>query len=353
LYKRFEDKRLKAEDLDDYNNIQKYLLDDTTLGKTKKPILWIHVPYEYNSRNWLSFGSRSSFELNQPYLYLTTKSIIKHCSDSFHICLIDDKSFGKLLPGWNVQMDRISHPISDKMRTLALAKIIYKYGGMLVPISFLCMRDLSGLYKKVEGNGQLLICENNDRNITSTSFKYYPDLQFMAAHRETGIVRDLINFMEGAISRDFTDESTFLGQFDKWCVEKSNTGKILLIDGVEVGTKTIDDEPIKVENLLSSHYMKLYDKTYGIWIPADEILRRRHYEWFARLSAKQVLESNTIIGKYMILANIPSKKEGMLVEAKPKPNWVSFWKTPLGEPYWGLKPNFLGDNILKTPYPTN
>ncbi len=67
FYRRFEDKRIREEDGEDYDAIRKYLLNDKTLGKEKKPILWVHVPYEYNSRNWLSFGSRSSFELNQPF----------------------------------------------------------------------------------------------------------------------------------------------------------------------------------------------------------------------------------------------------------------------------------------------
>ena len=66
LYNRFEDKRLREENQDNYETIQKYLLNDETLAKSKKPILWIHVPYEYNSRRWLNFGSRSSFELNHP-----------------------------------------------------------------------------------------------------------------------------------------------------------------------------------------------------------------------------------------------------------------------------------------------
>jgi len=353
FYRRFEDKRLRDEDTEDYEAIQKYLLNDTTLGKTKKPILWIHVPYEYNSRKWLSFGSRSSFELNQPYLYLTVKSIIQKCDDSFHICLIDDKSFEKLIPGWNIKMGYISSPITDKVRSLALAKIIYMYGGMIVPVSFLCMRDLIGLYEKGTQNGQMFICENNDRNVTSASFKFYPSLQFMGATKETPVVMELIDFMERTISRDYTAASEFLGEFDRWSEARVRRGQIMLINGIEVGTKTIDEEPIKIENLLSSNYIKLYGTAYGIWIPANDILNRRYYEWFARMSAKQVLESNTIIGKYLLLANVPSGKEGLLVETKPKPNWVSFWKTPLGEPNWGLKPNFLGDNLLKLPYPDN
>jgi hypothetical protein len=55
----------------------------------------------------------------------------------------------------------------------------------------------------------------------------------------------------------------------------------------------------------------------------------------------------------MLIANVPSGKEGLLVPTKPKPHWVSFWKTPLGEPNWGLKPNFLGDNLIQLSHPDN
>jgi len=37
LYRRFEDKRMREENKDNYDAIQKYLLDDVTLGKSKKP----------------------------------------------------------------------------------------------------------------------------------------------------------------------------------------------------------------------------------------------------------------------------------------------------------------------------
>jgi hypothetical protein len=46
LYRRFEEKRLKDEQLENYTAVQKYLLDEDTLLKSKKPILWLHVPYE-------------------------------------------------------------------------------------------------------------------------------------------------------------------------------------------------------------------------------------------------------------------------------------------------------------------
>jgi len=352
LYKRFENKRIREENTDNREAIQKYLLDDITLGKSKKPILWIHVPYEYNSRKWLSFGSRSSFELNQPYLYLTVRSIIAKCDNSFTICIIDDSSFDRLLPGWEINMTKISAPISDNIRKLGLMKLLYKYGGLLCPISFLCMKDLFPLYNKGIINNKMFVCENNNRNITSTSYDFYPDISFCGAEKENKIVEQLIDFQQRTISRDFTAASVFLGEFNRWVDKKVRERQINLISGVDVGIKSLDDKPVKLEDLMSNNYLDIYPQTYGIWIPSDEILRRTSFEWFSRLSEKQVLESDTIIGNY-ILVNMGPKNSNVLEPMSSddiKKEFVGFWRTPLQDVY-GLKPNDLGDNMIKVEYP--
>jgi len=346
FYRRYENKRLSDENMDSYEAIRKYLLLDKDLITSKKPILWIHVPYEYNSRKWLSFGSRSSFELNQPYLYLTVRSIIEKCDDSFKICIIDDQSFKKLIPEWNVNLTSISNPVLYNMRKLGLMKLLYNYGGFICPISFLCMRDLIGLYNKGIRNNKMFICENNDKNITSTTYEFYPDLHFCGSLKENPVVFELIEFMQRVISNDFTAQSTFLGDFDRWVQKRIQLNQINLIDGIDIGIKDINEEPIKLEHLISQHYLKLYPKTYGILIPAMELLKRRYYEWFTRLSEKQVLESDTIIGKYLLVSI--SEKQGILEPLKTRNNnWVGFWKTPNYPGLYGLKPNFLGDNLLK------
>ncbi len=353
LYKRFENKRMREESGNTYEAIQKYLLDDVTLGKSKKPILWIHVPYEYNSRNWLSFGSRSSFDLNQPYLYLTVRSILKQCDDSFTVCIIDDNSFKRLIPGWNVNMKTISDPILSNMRALGFMKLLYIYGGMFCPISFLCLKNLIGLYNKGIRGEKMFVCETVDRNSSSIDSDFYPNLSFCGAPKECETVRELCNFIQRTASHDYTAETKFLGNYDKWCKQRIENGKINMIEGVEIGTKTIDDQQILVDDLISNHYLDLYQGTYGILIPSEEILNRRKYEWFARLSQKQAMESDTIIGNYLLLAN--SSEQGILEPLEPLTNkaienkFVGFWKTPLQD-VWGLKPNMLGDNMNKVDY---
>jgi len=349
LYKRFEDKRQKEDNNNVYEAIQKYLLDGVTLGKSKKPILWIHIPYEYNSRKWISFGSRSSFDLNQPYLYLTVKSIIKHCENSFTVCIIDDNAFHRLIPGWNINMTTISNPILSNMRTLGCMKLLSIYGGLMCPVSFLCMKNLDAMYNKGTQGHKMFICETIDQNVTSTEFDFYPNISFCGAPKNCHTVIELCDFIQRIISSDYTAQSVFLGDFNRWINARVQKGKVNLIDGTEIGVKTTEDRPIVLEDLMSNYYLDIYPQTYGILIPAKEILKRVKYEWFARLSAKQVLESNTIIGNYMLLANSP--EPGIIEPLEMKPNWVGFWKTPL---YPGLymvsQPNYLGNNLIKQDY---
>lgn len=353
FYNKFEEKRMREENKEDYNTIRKYLLDDVALAKSKKPILWIHVPYEYNSRNWLSFGSRTSFQLNQPYLNLTIRTIINHCDDDFTICVIDDTSFQKLVPGWSIDMTKISTPILDSMRTLGQMKLLREYGGMFCPISFVCMRPLIELYEKGTQSGTMFMCETTNRNITSTTYDYYPSTAFCGAPKDCELVDQFIDFIQRTISSDYTSETEFAGKFDRWANAKIQAGQITLINGNEIGVKTVDDRPILIDDLMANSYLNLYGRTYGILIPAEEILARRNFQWFARMSNAQVLESNTIIGNYLLvnLGETSNLLEPM--EVKPK-NWVGFWKTPdYPDGIYGMKPNYLGDNMTMTTITTN
>lgn len=350
LYKRFEQKLQSEENEYNYRAIRDFFLDEKTLEKSKKPILWIHVPYEYNSRNWQSFGSRSSYELNQPYLYLTVRSIIKNCGKSFTICLIDDSSFEKLIEGWSIDMNKISDPVLGNMRTLGLMKLLYLYGGMICPISFLCIKELKGLYEKGTRGDKMFLCEFVDRNITSTTNDFYPSLKFCGAPKENEIVSHLIDFIQRTMSRDFTDQSVFLGDFDRWANKRIQSDQINVIPGVEVGVRTTDNKQILIDDLMSNNYLNIYPQTYGIYIPANEVLNRTKFQWFARMSEKQVMESDTIIGNY-ILITIAEGGGNILEPLEVKPDWVNFWRVPSGAPMWGLKPNFLGDNIPVLKYP--
>jgi hypothetical protein len=356
LYGRHEDKKRRENaPLANCSAMRKYLLNETALAKTKKPILWIHIPYEYNSRKWASFGSRSSLELNQPYLYLTVKTIIKHCEKDFFICIIDDTSFERVVPDWAIDLSRLSDPLLANMRSYAMAKLIYFYGGMTVPLDFLCFKNLIELYGRGTRGGKAFVCENVNTNITVSSYDFYPDMRFMGAPKNNETMKLMLDFMQRQMSADHTDEGRFLGEFNRWVNHKINKSEMNLICGKEVGVRTIDDTQVLVDDLLSEDYINLHTGAFGIWIPSAAILKRTNYEWFARLSPQQVLESNVILGKYILLAsglnNVTNTKESVLKQATMTapaiaPDWVGFYKTPLiTDGVYGLNPSFLGDDV--------
>ena len=357
LFNRYTEKQKKEHKMDNqYSAIQKYLLNENTtvkdLEKMDKPIMWIHIVNEYNSRMWESFGSRSSFHLNQPYMYLTVKSILAKCEDSFHICLIDDNSFAMLLPNWRIDISKLSDPILDNIRQLALAKILHTYGGFLVPPSFLCMKNLIDLYDRGTQNGnRMFVCETVDRNVTSTTNNMYPNIRFMGAPKENHTIKDFINFMERTISDDYTSQIHFLGEFDQWCDNKITKGRMRLIPGTDVGIKSIDDEPVTIKILLGENYIHFYEKMYGIWIPDKMILKRRHYEWFARMSPEQIFDSQFILAKYFVLALAPDSHMGVIEPMKNvDPNWISFWRVPINADsrtlnIFGPMPMGIGNNV--------
>ena len=348
LYQKYCEKQSTLFPKDNYEEMRKYLLNESSLAKSKKPILWIHVPHEYNARDWLSFGSRTSFDVNQPYLYLTVRSIINQCDKSFYICIIDDNSFANLIPGWNIDMTILSDPILSNIRQLGIAKLIYNYGGINVPISFLCARDLIGLYEKGTNGHTMFVCENVNMNITSTTDLFYPDAKFMGATKNNEMMKQYIDFMQRQISDDYTAQTEFLGDFNRWCNKRILTKRLRLIPGTDVGTKTVDEQAVTVDNLLSEEYIHFYPKMYGIWIPADQILKRTKFEWFVRMSPQQIFQGNFILAKYIVLASAPDAKMGLIEPMEGKPDWISFWKVPLTNKtlnVWGPMPQNLGNNV--------
>ena len=362
LFQKYLEKKARNQHHDNYNDVKQYLLTESSLAKSKKPILWIYTPYEYNSRDWLSFGSRSSYNLNQPYLNLCVRSIINACDKSFTICIVDDNSFDKLIPGWDIDLSKIGDPIVSYVRQLALAKLIYNYGGISVPISFLCVKDLIGMYQQgTRGSGsndsKMFVCENVNTNISATNNQFYPDTTFIGAPKNNHKIKEFIDYMQRLISGDYTAQIEFVGNFDKWANKNVKSKHINLIAGTDVGTKTLDNSPILVDDLLGEDYIQFFPNMYGIWIPADSILKRRNYEWFARLSSEQIFQSKFILAKYFVLALAPYNNNKSLVESlalageddlqsDPK-DWMTFWQVPSSTtlPVYGPMPQNLGNNV--------
>jgi hypothetical protein len=294
---------------EDLNVIKKYLLEDDidktidTLSSVKKPILWIHIDYIRNSRNWESFGSRNSDELNQDYLYLTIRTIINKCSDDFHIVIIDDDSFCKLLEHNCIDLNKVAYPIRDNLRSLNIMKLLYTYGGMYIENSFILFKSLVTIYDKVLDSNKMVTAQFKNNGANAYNVDYMPSIKFIGCIKECPTMKRLIKHMELLYGTNFTSSLEFEDLISKWLLKCGEQDELNIIDGRYIGTKDSNNTMINLEELMGSTFIDLHAKAYGLYVPSHELVRRSKYNWFCKLASKDVLEANTILSKYLLLSN--------------------------------------------------
>ena len=302
--------KMKNEDADDMmkyhsNMVKAHLINENDLGNKEKPFLWLHIHNSnsvipsMNARNWLSFGSRKSNDINMPYQYLTVESIIEKCSDDFNICIINDLSFKKIIPGWNIELNDVANPIKYHLRYLALMNIMYIYGGLLLPTSFICKKSLLPLYETFT-NGTMCVGEFVNRTNTSKDQNFCPYPRLIGCKPGCMKIKSLISYLEILQSTDFVAEQDFLGLVNVWLNNYVNSNEINKIDGMFIGTKDSSGKQVLIEDLISPSYIDMHDNIVGVYIPWDEIINRKKYQWFCKLTPQEVLESNTNIGRFML-----------------------------------------------------
>jgi len=362
LYMKYVEKINKSNQIshnelpDDMDFINKYYYKSGAerLLREVKPILWLHIPYEYNARDWQSFGSRSSFNLNQPYLYITIKSMIMMCNDTFHICIVDDTSFSKLLPAWKVNLSMVSDPVRSYMRQLAICQLLYKYGGLNMPISFLCMKDLYYLWDIGTRRTQMFTIESVNKDMSENGNTFKANVKFLGSKKNSDEMMKLIRYLEYEISKDYTDQTNFLGKINNYLMDKVRERKVYMFDSGYIGAKTIEGEAVTIDTLMSSEYIDLHTNSYGVYVDMNELLSRRNYGYFPRMSMRQVCEGTSILSKYMLLSctDASNKSLNIIKEAyndKKDDNhdiihkYVRLWELDgigeLGETIYGLMPN--------------
>jgi len=304
IYDKYKRKYDGDDELSKYHLVKKFLLnEDPELGNMSgKPTLWVHSEYNINAKNWKTFYSRNSGNLNQKYAEMCIESVVKYCGESFNVCLINDDSFSKLIPGWQVDMTLISDPVKSHMRILAIAKILYYYGGILLPNTTLIMKDIKPLYNELMGYKCMFVSEIVNRNSTSTNTRFFPSNKLMGCKKKSKYMDNLIKKIELLLSNDNTHEMDFEGEIDRELYKMCNDQEIQLTCGKLFGNKTKDGNVVLLDDLLGCSYINFDRNMYGIYLPKEDIEKRTKYQWFGRLNREQILKSNTVVAKYFLIS---------------------------------------------------
>jgi hypothetical protein len=77
-----------------------------------------------------------------------------------------------------------------------------------------------------------------------------------------------------------------------------NSRKINVINSRLVGVKTKDLKPILIE-LFEEDYINIDENAYGVFIPADDILIRSKFMWFAYIKETDIVDKRNYICRYI------------------------------------------------------
>ena len=251
---------------DEYSKMKNHLLEYSNLSKCNKPILWIYIDFEKNAREWIDFGTKNNTNLNMPYIYLCLKTIIDNCGDSFHVVIIDENSFDNLIPGWSIDLSKLSDPLKHKYINYAKLQVLKNFGGMFVPPSFICKNDLYELYyDNCTYQKKIFVTEFLNESKTNYEKPYLPKLDFMGCLKNDSNMNIIIQEFEYLLSKDYTDESNLNNHIGNILV--NNKEIINIIDGKFIGVKNNKKEIILLDDLMNMNKIELDKNHYGVYIP--------------------------------------------------------------------------------------
>ena len=175
---------------------------------------------------------------------------------------------------------------------------------MLLPNSTIVMKDLRKLYdEKVSGN-KMFTGELLNRSDSNAHSRFGPSSKVLGCVKGCDKMKELSEHLEILISRDNTDQPNFEGNISRYLRKLMSQGKCNIICGKGLGTKNKENKVILVDHLLEESSLNLcMCSLYCIILPDDDILNRTKYQWFARLSPRQVLEANTQASKFMLISH--------------------------------------------------
>ena len=271
----------RAEVLD----VDNFFYTATFLKASKRRKLWIYMEFDRNSRLWESFGSRSSTKLNLAYINLCIKSIIDWCAESYDIIIFSDIDMNEILEE-DFDYKKLSGPLLDKYRHISLMKILHKYGGVMVPPSFFLKNSI----KKIDNDKIWYVSDvNNIDNVIMANRTMSTCLSGSNANNS-----QLQEYID-SLSKD--SDCPFQENY----LVKHN---IPYIDGKLIGTKDANDKRIMLEDLMSSKSITFSENNIGLYMPHNQLVKRKIYNWFCKMSEEQVLNTNCAFSFY-ILSTIP------------------------------------------------
>lgn len=284
----------------DYNNYCKNIDDDLDLDlfyfnnnnsliNSTLPKIFIHYEPEKNERNWINFGSRSSYNYNLELCNICIKSFIKCYSNYCNIIIFNNDNVKELI---NDESDIICNIVNPKLlkgidleqwERYCKAKILYLYGGIVMKPYFYCLNTNNNLLFKDE----FTVANMNNNGISSSNklFTANPDCLMSSPAKDIKLLK-YCNYLKKLCINNYSISKHFLNEEFEFLnnLPSYNERHLGLIDDC--------DNQIHMEDLLSNRPLKINKSAFCLFIDIDNLKKYTKYGWILKMNKKQILNSN-------------------------------------------------------------
>jgi len=261
--------------------LESFFYHPDLLSKSKRRKIWIYLPLEKNARVWENFGSRTSNHIHLSIVNLCVKSIIDWCSQSYDIILFTDQDIHDILKT-KVDLSTLSGDVLEKHRQIYILEILYEYGGILVPPTLYLRNNL----KTQDVGDRMYVCDSVNTSSVLVS-KRLPSAFLIGAPVQDPQLRGYIDTLYKD-EKDSFSENYFIQE------------GVFVMDGTVFGTKDKYGKNVTLDDLMSNKKINLPEYNVGMYMPCKELLERTYYQWYCKMSERQVLNARCAFSYYMI-----------------------------------------------------
>jgi hypothetical protein len=287
---------------------QKSTFEDPDLLKRglNTPSIWIFVnDTEVNSRMWADFGARSSRVYNLPFLNLCYSSIVKAAGTNYHIEVISGLADAERRLGYlPTPMRNKRLPLRTEEMTYLKVAFLEKFGGLWISPATIFIRTLPELPKDkvvLFGSDPLETYSGPEgTELPNTHVMWSPKAYHPFFTKWKKALEPRIEEQHGGL--DIRNDS----RWDMVFAGHKNT--VTLMPNAEL-TRKAGGRKLELEDLLASGTegnlpFEIPNETLYIPLPWPELLERRMYGWFLRLSEDQIKTSDLVVTHLFRLAGV-------------------------------------------------
>ena len=268
-----------------------------------KPPLWIFVnDSDVNSRWWNDFGARSTHVLNVPFLNLCYQSIARACGNDYHIEVIGGLSdLAVRMGGWDklpLPLQNANASVREPELNWIRAAVLSKWGGLWVTPSTVFLKPIGPL----PADKGVFFGTDDEVTISGVAGTAVPGLRVVwAPTPDMMLWAEWERKVRARIERR-SGGSEFRHD------EKSDLADAISGGGVEIRPmaelgRTTAGKRIQIEDILAAGQNGVVPFAVGsavfLPVPWPEILERRVFGWFLRLSEAQILSSDLAISSIL------------------------------------------------------